>query len=191
LPHLDLNSIYFLTSGDTASASEMLIMGLRAQGIDAKTIGKRSMGKDCGMDVMVASVGSTYYEFAPITFMNVFKGYDVDFGDGIVADVDFDILMQQTSDEMLKEALDWYPLPEVGAAWGNYTVDIALGEAVANILGGTIFEVSSPQGKAFTAPATRAAGSQKMGKFKTIESERVAGMYLMEHEREQLRNLNK
>ena len=191
LPHLDLNSVYFLTSGDTASASEMLIMGLRAQGIDAKTIGKRSMGKDCGMDVMVASVGSTYYEFAPITFMNVFKGYDVDFGDGIVADVDFDILMQQTSDEMLKEALDWYPLPEVGAAWGNYTVDIALGEAVANILGGTIFEVSSPQGKAFAAPATRAVGSQKMGKFKTIESERVAGMYLWEHEREQLRNLNK
>ena len=31
----------------------------------------------------------------------------------------------------------------------------------------------------------------KMGKFKTIESERVAGMYLWEHEREQLRNLNK
>ena len=82
-------------------------------------------------------------------------------------------------------------LPAAGAAWGDYLSDIALGEAVANILGGTIFEVSSPQGKAFTAPATRAAGSQKRGKFKTIESERVAGMYLMEHEREQLRNLNK
>ena len=194
LPHLDLNSVYFLTSGNTASASEMLIMGLRAQGIDAKTIGKRSMGKDCGMDVMVVSTGSAYYEFAPITFMNVFKGYDVDFGDGIKADVDFDMLQLQVSDESLKEALDWYPLPEIGAAWGNYAVDIALGEAVANILGGTIFNVSSAQGKVFKMPQvekTRAAANQRPVKFKSIESNRPAGMFLLEHEREQLRNLNK
>ena len=194
LPHLNLNSVYFLTSGDTASASEMLIMGLRAQGIEAKIIGTRTMGKDCGMDVMTVSLGSTYYEFAPITFMNIFKGYDVDFAEGIEADVDFGMLKMLVKDEDVKEALDWYPLPEVGGVWGNYTVDIALGEAVANILGGTIFDVPSAQGKVFRHPAvvkTRAANRQRADKFKTIESNRSVGMYLLEHEREQLQSLNK
>lgn len=191
LPHLNLENVYFITSDGTASASELLIMGMRAQGVEAKTVGKTSMGKDCGMDVYRISVSGKTYEFAPITFMNKFENYNVDFNDGIVPDIDFDALMDKVKNENLKGALDWYPLPAAGAAWGDYLSDIALGEAVANILGGTIFEVSSPQGKAFAAPATRAAGSQKMGKFKTIESERVAGMYLWEHEREQLRNLNK
>ena len=194
LPHLNLESVYFLTSNDTASASEMLIMGLRAQGIDAKTVGTRTMGKDCGMDVQVVSVGSTYYEFAPITFMNKFKGYDVDFSEGIEADVNFDMLRMMVKDEYIKEALEWYPLPEIGAYWGNYTVDIALAEAVANILGTSIFDVSSAQGKSVNYPTvvkTRAANNQRAGVFKKIESNRPVGMYLLESEREQLRSLKK
>ncbi|MBO7195122.1 MAG: hypothetical protein J6V27_03705 [Alistipes sp.] len=180
LPHLNMQSVYFITSGNTASASEMLIMGLRAQGIEAKTIGKQTMGKDCGMDVMTVKYGASYYEFAPITFMNLFPNYDVNFAEGIPADINFNTLMLQVTDTNMKEALRWFPMPEIGANWGNYLVDPALGEAVANILGGTIFSTASAQGKAFDMPrlkATRSAQS-RASKAATIFKPEVPGMYL-------------
>ena len=180
LPHFDLKNVYFITSEGTASASEMLIMGLRAQGINAVTIGKRTMGKDCGMDVRVVQYGSVYYEFAPITFMNVFPGYDVDFSDGIAADVDFDRLRDQITDEDVREALRWYPMPEVGGDWGNYLVDIALGETVAKILGGTIFSTSSAEGKIFRLPTAGVTRSGGEGRYQvaTIAKPKAMGMYV-------------
>ena len=93
LPHLALENVYFITSDGTASASELLIMGMRAQGVEAKTVGKTSMGKDCGMDVMIIKYGASYYEFAPITFMNLFPNYDVNFAEGIPADK-FDMIIK-------------------------------------------------------------------------------------------------
>ena len=185
LPHFDLENVYFITSGNTASASEMLIMGLRAQGINAMTIGKLTTGKDCGMDVMIMSYGGDYYEFAPITFMNEFPNYNVDFSEGIKADVDFDVLRTQVSDEQLQEALRWFPLPEQGAFWGNYLEDIALGEAVAKILGGTIFPTASAEGKVFSLPrlngATRSQQS-RAEKVATIPNRELQGMYLRHDE---------
>ena len=180
LPNLDLQSVYFITSDGTASASEMLIMGLRAQGIEAKTIGKQTMGKDCGMDVITVKYGSSYYEFAPITFMNIFPGYDVNFADGIPADVDFDIIKDQVQDKDWKEDLKWFPMPEEGAAWGNYLTDSALGEAVANILGGTIFPTASTQGRVFDTPRLKATRSTQSRGHETISfsTPKVQGMYL-------------
>lgn len=180
LPNLDLQSVYFITSDGTASASEMLIMGLRAQGIEAKTVGKQTMGKDCGMDVTTVKYGSSYYEFAPITFMNIFPGYDVNFADGIPADVDFDIIKDQVQDEDWKEDLKWFPMPEEGAAWGNYLTDSALGEAVANILGGTIFPTASTQGRVFDTPRLKATRSTQSRGHETISfsTPKVQGMYL-------------
>lgn len=180
LPHLNLNSVYFITSDGTASASEMLIMGLRAQGIEAKTIGKQTKGKDCGMDVMTVKYGNSYYEFAPITFMNVFPDYDVNFSDGIKADIDFNVLKDQVQDEDLKEGLTWFPDPQAGAAWGNYLADIALGEAVANILGGTILPTPSTQAQLFNMPRSQKTRSAQSGARKTIvfSKPKMQGMYL-------------
>ena len=155
-------------------------MGLRAQGINAMTIGKQTTGKDCGMDVMIMSYGGDYYEFAPITFMNEFPNYKVDFSEGIKADVDFDVLRAQTSNEQLQEALRWFPLPEQGAYWGNYLEDIALGEAVAKILGGTIFSSASAEGKVFDMPRLKAATRSQQGREKvaTLPNTELQGMYL-------------
>lgn len=178
LPHLDLQKVYFITSDNTASASEMLIMALRAQGVEAVTIGTQSLGKDCGMDVMSVRYGSSYYEFAPITFMNLFDGYDVDFSDGIPADIDFATLKNKVTNEDMKDALDWYPLPELYAAWGDYLTDIGLGEAVANILGGTIFGASGEEAKfSQQHPVTRASSAPLR---RGVEMERPAkmGMYV-------------
>lgn len=185
LPHFDLENVYFITSGNTASASEMLIMGLRAQGINAVTIGKKTTGKDCGMDVMIMSVSGQYYEFAPITFMNEFPNYNVDFSEGIDADIDFDLLRVQLKDEAMQEALDWYPMPEKGAYWGNYLNDIALGEAVARILGGTIFQTSSAEGKVYDLPCLKAATRSQQSraeKVATIPNNELQGMYLRHEE---------
>lgn len=180
LPHFDIKTMYFITSEHTASASEMLIMGLRAQGIKVVTIGKQTTGKDCGMDVMTARYGSSYYEFAPITFMNVFPNYNVNFADGIKADIDFDELRHHISDADMKESLRLFPMPEVGGDWGNYMVDIALSEAVAKILGGTIFSTSSAEGKIFrmpTAGVTRSGGESRY-QVATIAKPETMGMYV-------------
>lgn len=191
LPHLNLSKVCFITSDDTASASEMLIMALRAQGVEATTVGTQSLGKDCGMDVMAVVQGSTRYEFAPITFMNLFEGYDVDFSDGIPADRDFSVLKDHLKDEDMADALDWYPLPELYVSWGDYLSDIGLGEAVANILGGSIFDTSAEESKLWRKqPATRASAVKKQRAVEMAKPAKM-GMYLMEHEREMLREKKK
>lgn len=179
LPHLNLQKVYFITSDGTASASEMLIMGLRAQGIEAVTVGKQTMGKDFGMDVITVQYGSSYYEFAPITFKNCFPNYDVDFSEGIAADIDFDVLYNQVQDEDIQELLYWYPMPEQGAYWGNYLVDIGLGEAVANILGGTIFSTESAS---YRAAKTRASFGERAVRGATLELPQEMGMYIRKQE---------
>ncbi len=185
LPHLsDLQNIYFITSNYTASASEMLIMGLRTQGVKVVTVGTQSLGKDCGMDVITRSFGAKRYEYAPITFMNIFPNH-IDYADGIPADVDFAQLLKQETDKNMLNLLDWYPLPEMGGTWGNYTIDIALAEAVANILGKTIFESKRAQSELLALPqqqTTRA--QQRYSKAFTIPQPRkVSGMYLLEEQR--------
>lgn len=186
LPHLNLDRVYFITADNTASASELLIMGLRAQGIEVVTIGKRTLGKDCGMDVMIVNYNSTRYEFAPITFMNKFGNYNVNFSEGIVPDVDFDAMSQTVVDEDLLDALDWFPLPELYVNWGDIMGDIALGEAVNHIIGKPSIASAVPQNKV----KTRAAVEQPQRVVELPRPE-IKGMYLLEHEREQLQSLNK
>lgn len=179
LPHLNLQKVYFITSDNTASASEMLIMGLRAQGVEAVTIGTQSLGKDCGMDVMRAQYGAKTYEYAPITFMNRFENYDVSFADGIPADIDFSVLVNEVADEDLKGTLDWYPLPELSVGWGDYLGDIALAESVANILGGTIFPSSGASAR-FTMPHTlkTRASAETLKRGVELERPAIRGMYV-------------
>lgn len=140
LPHLDLPQVYVITTSSTASASEMLVMGLRAQGVKVYTIGETSNGKNCGMDVMIRNYGSYTYEFAPITFMAKYDNYEVDYADGIVPNIKFaDLIQHFDEDSYLYYALSIFPIPDMGMTWGNYGYDIAVSEAVARIIGGTIF----------------------------------------------------
>ena len=140
LPHLDLPKVFVITANPTASASEMLVMGLRAQGVKVYTIGLTSNGKNCGMDVMTRNYGAYTYEFAPITFMAKYDNYDVDYADGIVPNIDFSELLQYyPEDSYMFYNLAIFPIPDMGMAWGEYLYDIAVSEAVAQIIDGTIF----------------------------------------------------
>ena len=140
LPHLDLPTVYAITTSSTASASEMLIMGLRAQGVKVYTIGETTNGKNCGMDVITRNYGAYTYEFAPITFMAKYENYDVDYADGIIPDVEFaDLLQHYSQDSNYYYALAIFPLCEPGCSWGLWSYDFAVSEAVARILDKTIF----------------------------------------------------
>jgi hypothetical protein len=159
-------------------------MGLRAQGIEAITVGTQSLGKDCGMDVITQYVGAKRYEFAPITFMNRFPNYDVDFAEGIPADIDFAKLQTTVKDKDLLDKLEWFPLPEMGATWGNYMYDIALGEAVADILGKTIFNPKEPQSQHIAMPHLQTTRSQgHHSKALKVSKPAVRGMYLTQEHR--------
>ncbi len=88
---LDLKRIYVLCSVNTASASELVINGLRGIGIDVRLIGTQTQGKNVGMEGYVnRKVGDLYYDFLPITFYSENAQGNKDYSDGFTPDVVFD-----------------------------------------------------------------------------------------------------
>jgi len=74
LPTLDLTRVYVLTSGDTCSASEAVINGLRGIGIEVIQIGSTTCGKPYGF-YATDNCGTTYFTIQ-------FRGInDLGFGD--------------------------------------------------------------------------------------------------------------
>jgi C-terminal processing protease CtpA/Prc len=71
LPHLDLLRVFVLTSGDTCSASESIINGLRGVGITVVQIGSTTCGKPYGFYPQ-DNCGTTYFsiEFRGVNAMN-------------------------------------------------------------------------------------------------------------------------
>ena len=107
---LNLREVVVICSENSASASEMVVVGLRGLDIPVKLIGNQTEGKNCGMDVMYRTINSVRVEYAPITFMcyNA-KGFG-DYGEGIIPDID--ITVQNT----LGITDERYPLPRAGWA---------------------------------------------------------------------------
>lgn len=123
---LSLERLTVICSDYSASASELVVMGLRGLDFPVKLIGSTTEGKNCGMDVTRRTIDGTTVEFAPITFMcfNA-KGFG-DWGEGIEPDID----LTNDSNEMGVSDKN-YPLPR--ADWGDINHDIALAAAVAHI----------------------------------------------------------
>lgn len=153
--HLDLDHLTVITSNHSASASELIIMGLRGLDIPVTVVGSTTNGKNCGMDVTRRTISSTYLEYAPITFMCLNAKGEGDWGDGIKPDVDV-VALDET-----------YPLPFV--PWGS-RYDVALMAALESV-GCT---VGGP---------TRAMASESFEAAATI-AEPIVGMRLY-HECEQ------
>ena len=118
---LDIERLTVIASDATASASEMLVVGLRGLGIDVKLVGTRTRGKNCGMDVTRRTVGGVQYEYAPVTFLNFnAEGFN-DYGGGLLPDVDVRSGLGDASQR-------YYPLAT--ADWGDAEGDIALRAAL-------------------------------------------------------------
>lgn len=87
---IGLNRIYVICSENTASASELVINGLRGVGVDVRLIGTTTNGKNCGMEGIEKTFGNYTYSLYPITFyIENAKGFK-DYADGFTPDVDFD-----------------------------------------------------------------------------------------------------
>lgn len=125
---LNLSRLTVICSSYTASASELVVMGLRGLDIPVRLIGSTTQGKNCGMDVTRKKIGNTTVEYAPITFMcfNA-KGFG-EWGEGIVADVDL-----TKEDNAMGVADKNYPMPRCD--WGDINHDIGLAAAVADVTG--------------------------------------------------------
>lgn len=65
---LGLSKVYVFTTGNTASASELVINALEGVDVTVTKIGKQSNGKNVGMEVKRLRDEQYIYEFAPITF---------------------------------------------------------------------------------------------------------------------------
>lgn len=87
---LGLNTIYVLTTENTASASELIINGLRGLDITVNIVGTTTNGKNVGMEAISQTFGSYEFLFAPITFYSQnAKGFR-DYSDGFTPDVSID-----------------------------------------------------------------------------------------------------
>lgn len=127
----ELDSLTVICSGYSASASELVVMGLRGLDVPVTLIGSTTEGKNCGMDVTRRTVDGINVEFAPITFMcfNA-KGFG-GWGEGITPDIDL-----TAEDNTLGVHDANYPLPR--ADWGDYNHDIALAAALSHVTGKSI-----------------------------------------------------
>lgn len=84
--NVNMNKVYVITSEATASASEMVIVGLRGLGVDVTVVGLDTEGKNVGMDVMSKHIDGYDYTFAPITFQ-IYNAQDYsEYQNGIKAD---------------------------------------------------------------------------------------------------------
>lgn len=81
---LDLNKVYIICTGSTASASEWTPWSLQGLGIGTVFIGQKTSGKNVGMEVTDITDNGSTYEFAPITFQGYNKKMETIPSSGIV-----------------------------------------------------------------------------------------------------------
>lgn len=85
---LGLPRVYVLCKEQTASASELVINGLRGLGIDVRLVGSVTNGKNVGMEIDSRIFDGYEYDFSPITFYSENAQGFHDYGDGFTPDVE-------------------------------------------------------------------------------------------------------
>ena len=185
LPSLNMPALWVIASNGTASASEMVIVGLDGLDVPVTVVGARTEGKNCGMDVIEKTFGSTTYSYAPITFLNLnAKGFN-DYGEGIEPDIDINSYMSKSSREEIQYFARTFPMPT--GDWGVTKKDLALFEAVMQICGKSVLDTEQSAamqpGKLEVATSMTRAGEP----LKLEHKRRVYGATLTADERERMR----
>ncbi len=159
---LGLKQVYVLCTVDTASASELVVNGLRGLDFKVNLIGSTTNGKNVGMEPQVETFGKYEYDFSPITFYIENAEGERDYGDGFKPDVEAeDYLLYKT-----EKNGPMYPM-----AWGDEEHDEMLFYAMQWIETG-VKPVPAPEQTA----ATRAFGGMKL---RTLAPARVQNMVLL------------
>lgn len=194
LPRLGIKRLYVITTDNTASASEMVISGLRGLDVEVILIGTTTEGKNCGMDVTNYTHQGVTYEYAPITFMNFnAKSYEqylagqpyFDYPDGIEADCDMEYYAVNAKDDTVKALANYYPMPL--EPWGEASMDVALIEALMQIQGKSLLTFTSANAhkEINLQPAHKLANITRAGEIElpTLERKFKGGATLTEEER--------
>ena len=161
---LDLERLTVICSNYSASASEMVVTGMRGVDIPVTLIGRTTEGKNCGMDVTRRSIGSLYLEYAPITFMCYNAVGFGEYGEGLEPDIDL------CKENKYGVSDEHYPLPR--CEWGSVESDIALAVAVASVTGKSVSQGSK----------TRATDSVEVSGSDIAMPRPLVGARLYEHE---------
>ena len=125
--NLDLDRVYVLVTSHSASASEVLVNGLRGAGVTVHLIGKQTEGKNVGSYLFdkETTAGTTYaggefggveYYIRPIGFQNFNARGESDFANGFLPGVDEAGDVTYEVDEMSVIAGEEYRLAELGLA---------------------------------------------------------------------------
>jgi len=159
---LGLKQVFVLCTGNTASASELVVNGLRGLDFKVNLIGSTTNGKNVGMEPLEETFGDYTYDFSPITFYIENAEEFRDYGNGFDPDVEAgDYLLYQT-----EKNGPMYPI-----AWGDEEHDEMLAYALEWIETG-----SNPVPAPEKTAATRAFGGMQL---RTLRPARVQNMVLL------------
>ena len=128
-PAMGLKRLWVIMSENTASASELIIHGLKGVDFPVTLIGSRSEGKNVGMTTTRTTYDNRTFLFSPITFrVSNAKGFG-DYPDGIAPDV----MVNNQNSSYADDADNVFPYSF--GDWGNMGFNVALRYAYEDILG--------------------------------------------------------
>ncbi len=136
---VNLKKVYVLTTDNTASASELIINGLRGLDINVITVGTTTIGKNVGMEVIESDDYKTdydfegnSYEFAPITFKSYNAKNQSDYADGFEPDCEVD----ETS-----RLFEWGTYSTETASSDDYSTTISVKDGADPMLSCAIYNI--------------------------------------------------
>lgn len=87
---LNLQHVYCIVGNGTASASELVINSLKGIDVEVTLIGKRTTGKNVGMEPVEYTIRNNVYEVVPITFQSYNAKGVGDYENGFTPDIEID-----------------------------------------------------------------------------------------------------
>ena len=130
-PAMGLKRLWVIMSENTASASELIIHGLKGVDFPVTLIGSRSEGKNVGMVVTQAIYNGRRFEFAPITYRGLNHKNEYAPADGFEPD-EGNLLNNQDSNYS-NDVDNMFPYSF--GDWGNFDFNIALYCCFCDIIG--------------------------------------------------------
>lgn len=151
-PDLGLKRLFVIVSENTASASELIINGLRGIDFPITIIGSCTEGKNVGMDVSQISWNGRKFNFAPITFRCTNARDEGDYKDGFMPD-DANLLNNQNSS--YSDDID-NVFPYSFGNWGDFNFNYGLYFCFRDIVGQPRPDLSTKASSSILSPVHKA-----------------------------------
>ena len=173
-PSMNLKRLWVIMSENTASASELIIHGLKGVDFPVTLIGSRSEGKNVGMVVTQEVYNGRRFEFAPITYRGLNAKDEYAPADGFEPDAGN---MLNNQDSSYRNDVD-NMFPYAFGDWGNFDFNIALYCCFCDIIGEERPDYGSTTRSSDFSLATQAAEIQNSAEpFGSTELKKEIGRF--------------